>query len=160
MQTTIIIFLAAYLYLFVISGSVLTFLFSHQKKQLLSLALFTIPLAFLLSLLLTQVVYSPRPFLITHILPFIHSASDNGFPSDHTLLVATLGLIMFTRHKRSGLVLLVFSLCVGIGRVLAGVHHPIDILGSFAIAGLTTFLVTFFLKKIPQTTLTLRKSHP
>lgn len=141
MQTTVIIFLAKYLYLFVIGGIVLLFLFSDDKKQIALRALFTLPLAFLLSLVLTRIVQSPRPFLLDHTIPLIQSATDNGFPSDHTLLVATLAMILFFTHKRSSLIFLFLSLLVGIGRVLAGVHHPIDILGSFIIAVISSTLI-------------------
>ena len=147
MQTILIVFLAKYLYLFVIGGIVLLFLFSDYKKQIALRALFTLPLAFLLSLLFTRIVLSPRPFLLDHTVPLIQSATDNGFPSDHTLLVATLAMILFFAHKRISLMFLFLSLLVGIGRVLAGVHHPFDILGSFIIAVISSVLISKILSK-------------
>ena len=41
----------------------------------------------------------------------------------------------------TGVLLLVLAVLIGWARVAAHIHHPIDILGSFVIAGLSVMLV-------------------
>jgi undecaprenyl-diphosphatase len=89
---------------------------------------------FLLSLVGTRVVSSPRPFIVTGRPALIPSATDNGFPSDHTLLVATVAAVITLVDRRAGAVFWALALVVGVARVLAGVHHPIDVAGSVVIA--------------------------
>lgn len=61
------------------------------------------------------------------------SYMDNpGFPSDHTLLAFTLvfAVIIMTRWRKFGFIMLVLAIVVGIGRVLALVHTPLDVVGG------------------------------
>jgi undecaprenyl-diphosphatase len=75
-----------------------------------------------------------RPFVVAHTLPLIPHGVDNGFPSDHTVLCMTMAGVVALQHKWFGSVLIVLALLVGASRVLAGLHHPMDILGGIGIA--------------------------
>lgn len=87
-------------------------------------------------------IVSTRPYIAQNLMPLISASRDNGFPSDHTLLSATLALLVLTVRRPLGAVLLVLALCVGVCRVLALVHSPIDIVGSFGIALVSVFAAT------------------
>ncbi len=52
----------------------------------------------------------------------------------------TIASVIFTYNQKIGGLLIVLSLLVGISRVLAHVHHGIDIVGSVVIALMTTYL--------------------
>ncbi len=84
-------------------------------------------------------IYQPsleRPFEMQGVLPGASYLDNPGFPSDHMLFVAAITLAVWfeTRHKILTASLVVLSLTVGLGRVLALVHAPIDIIGGIVIA--------------------------
>ncbi len=104
----------------------------------------TFPLILLVSRIAGYYIYDPRPFVVKHIHPLIAHVADNGFPSDHALLTMAIASIIFTFNKKLGIVLFSIASIVGIARVLANIHHPIDIVGSATIAIVVTVIVLFF----------------
>jgi undecaprenyl-diphosphatase len=91
--------------------------------------------------------------VVGNFTPLIPHAPNNGFPSDHTLLVSAIAAICSFYSRRVGVILWVIALYVGISRVYVGVHHPVDIVGSAVIAVTVSLLVFFginFLKNNPS----------
>ena len=79
----------------------------------------------------------PRPFVVDpSIKPLFVHPGDNGFPSDHTALGATVALLVMTYRRSLGAVLLAASILVGATRVAAHVHHVQDIVAGVLIAAL------------------------
>ena len=78
--------------------------------------------------------YDQRPFVADHIAPLFAHAPDNGFPSDHTLASMFLAVCVLAYSRRWGVVLVAISLAIGVARMAAHLHRPIDILGAIAIA--------------------------
>ena len=79
----------------------------------------------------------PRPFVVDpSIKPLFAHPGDNGFPSDHTALAATVALLVMTYRKWFGAVLLAASILVGAARMAAHVHHGQDIVAGVLIAAL------------------------
>jgi undecaprenyl-diphosphatase len=150
----IIVFAASYLYLIVIVGAAGVFFLSDTavKWKLVKLALVVFPLCLLLARILGMVINSPRPFVVDHVIPLIHASSDNGFPSDHTLLAMAVAAIIFVYYRKIGSVFLLLAACVGVARVLAQVHHPLDVFGSTVIAfGVVAFSAQFVVNRfLPQ----------
>jgi undecaprenyl-diphosphatase len=138
MANSLIIFAASYLYLIVVVLALGAFwrLTGQEKLQVALIALVALPLAFVLAKLLGLVIISPRPSIADHIQPLIRVSTDNGFPSDHTLLAMAAAMLVFVFNRRMGALLLVLAAFVGAGRVLAGAHHPIDVIGSTVIAAI------------------------
>ncbi len=133
---SLIIFSARYLFVvpIIILGA---YFFIQRRPAQKRMALFAVPaglLAYALGLLAGFIYYDPRPFVSEHIIPLIRHAADNGFPSDHTLLAATLASVGTYWNKRIGLILWIFTILIAMARVYAGVHHAIDVLASMAIA--------------------------
>ncbi len=145
---TLIIFCANYLYLVVVAIAIVyTLLQSREKqKQILILAIIALPLAYIVAKIGGVLYYDPRPFVVGHFTPLIPHTPDNGFPSDHTLLTAAISSVFFVSSKRISIVLWALTLVVGIARVMAGIHHPVDIIGSIVIAGVITYGVHYFLR--------------
>ena len=73
-----------------------------------------------------------RPFQQMGIAPGAAYLDNPGFPSDHALFVTSILLAVWfeTRHRTISLILLILALLVGIGRVLALVHTPLDVIGG------------------------------
>jgi undecaprenyl-diphosphatase len=114
-------------------------------------------LALILSTIASHLYYDTRPFVTEHIAPIIAHAADNGFPSDHTLLTAFIGFTVLLYSRVVGSVLLLIALLIGIARVAAHIHHPIDIVGSFVIAALSVAIVQLVSRRwIPATATRMR----
>ncbi|WP_419188808.1 phosphatase PAP2 family protein [Enhydrobacter aerosaccus] len=73
---------------------------------------------------------------------------DNGFPSDHTLLLSALAALASCWNGRLSLLLWFIALLVGAARVYVGLHHPVDILGSILIAIGTVALVLLVIREV------------
>ena len=144
----LIILVAKYFFVVSILIAILSFFLADRKrkKDLFILALFTLPVALLIAKISGHFINDPRPFVVDHIKPLIAHAADNGFPSDHTLLTMTLAAIVFAYNKKFGIILFIIALLVGTARVLAHIHHPLDIFGATVIAIGTTGIV-FFIKE-------------
>lgn len=137
-------------YLFVVALGIAAvgfyFLSPSDRKKVALLALISLPVAFLLSRIAGWLYVNPRPFVVDHFTPLISHVADNGFPSDHTLLISVVAMLFWWSKKNISLLLWALALLVGISRVTVGVHHPIDIIGSMLISICTVVLVHIFLK--------------
>lgn len=94
--------------------------------------------AYLVAKLLTA-VYQPsgeRPFEILGVKPGASYLQNAGFPSDHALFSAFLTLAVWFETRRKWLTIILASLTVVVcvGRVLALVHTPLDVIGGVLVA--------------------------
>lgn len=85
----------------------------------------------------------PRPFVV---LPSIHPLISvphieyyQSFPSGHALFFFAFSMSIYFFNKKLGLWLLVISSIMGVARVFAGVHWPLDIIWG-ALIGMTVSL--------------------
>lgn len=117
---------------------------SEKKREMILFAIITLPIIYLASRIASLSYFNPRPFVVGNFVPLIEHAKNNGFPSDHTLLSAAVAMVVLFYNKKLGALLLILALLVGSARVLAGVHHWLDIVGSLAIAIAVSFLMYKF----------------
>jgi undecaprenyl-diphosphatase len=94
--------------------------------------------AYLFAKLLAS-IYQPsgeRPFEILGVAPGASYLNNPGFPSDHALFTTFLTLAVWfeTRRKGLGILLAVLTVMVCVGRVLALVHTPLDVIGGVVVA--------------------------
>lgn len=93
--------------------------------------------------------HGERPFVATGQAAKAAFLQNGGFPSDHALLVFTITFVVWasTKNVKVSIALLIMSILVGVGRVLALVHTPLDVLGGFVfalIAALLWYRQSFF----------------
>lgn len=84
-------------------------------------------------------IYQPaelRPFELLGVDPGAAYLNNPGFPSDHALFVTAIACAVWfeTRMKKVSIALAVLVLLICVGRVLALVHTPLDVIGGVAIA--------------------------
>lgn len=84
-------------------------------------------------------IYQPeaaRPFQQLGVTAGAAYLDNPGFPSDHTLfcMAITLAVWFGTKMKKTALFLLILTLVVALGRVLALVHTPLDVIGGIVLA--------------------------
>lgn len=154
---TLIIFTAKYLYAVIVLFALIffTMLRAEDKLKALYLAVISAILAVIITLLSSHFIYDPRPFVVDQVKPLIPHTADNGFPSDHTLVAALASMLIFVFNKKEGSLILILSIFVGVSRVLAEVHNPVDIIGSTVIALVSILSALTILKRIGYST-----NHP
>lgn len=82
-----------------------------------------------------SVAYQPsdlRPFELMNVAPGASYLNNPGFPSDHALFVWVLvvAIVYVYRNKWLAGVCAALALAVCVGRVLALVHTPVDVIGG------------------------------
>ncbi|HUC96039.1 MAG TPA: phosphatase PAP2 family protein [Candidatus Saccharimonadales bacterium] len=94
--------------------------------------------AYLLAKMIS-VVYQPsgeRPFEVLGTVAGASFLNNPGFPSDHALFVAAITCAVWfeTRQKVITIILIGLTIAVCVGRILALVHTPADVIGGIVIA--------------------------
>lgn len=82
----------------------------------------------------------PRPYEVLNFDPLFLSGNP-AFPSGHAAFLFALAFSVFLFNKKIGWLFIALSLLVGVGRILSGVHWPLDIVGGFLIAFFVFLLV-------------------
>ncbi len=144
-----IIFSAQYL-IFIIAFIVAIFVLKLeilQRKSLIKLLIVSSVIGLLLDKILNYFILSPRPFVVKGTAPSFAHLANNGFPSEHTLAAILIAAVVFVYNRKLGGILGMLGFLVGIARVLADVHNPVDILGGFAVAVVAVFLGQYFISQ-------------
>lgn len=92
--------------------------------------------------------FSPRPFeaLQNVNLLFEHNGGDS-FPSGHATFYSALAISFYFYHKYLAIIYIIGAFLIGLSRIIAGIHWPLDILAGYALGGLIGYLTYHFLKK-------------
>ncbi len=122
-----------------------------EKSEVLAPLIFLVSAwlaGWLINLSLALSVREPRPF-VTH--PEIKTLfkplmSWRSFPSDHSMAVFSIVYSAYIFNLPSAWALIPMALWVVWGRVYAGVHYPLDILGGATVAALGVSLAGLILK--------------
>jgi undecaprenyl-diphosphatase len=142
----IIIFCAKYLFVFVVLIFCWGWLQANRKTKInMAAAIVSAGIAaVILDKLAGKLYYDPRPFVTHHVTPLVAHAADNGFPSEHTLFTFTVATVLYFYRPKLSYLAFGLALLVGIGRVAAHVHSPIDIIGGIilgVLAGWTGYSI-------------------
>jgi membrane-associated phospholipid phosphatase len=118
-----------------------------QKWKEIVLVFFSGSIAWVIATVLKYIFHTSRPnVLLSDVYPLI-SKTDFSFPSGHATSFMALGVAIFLTHKKAGYVFMLLALLIGLARIVAGVHFPVDILGGFVLGVLVAFAVKFFYSK-------------
>lgn len=143
---TLIIFNAKYLiYILIVIAAVYIFIQDKQRRRnILIFTMITLPLSYVVAKIASLLYYDPLPFVTENFMPLIPQDAGNGFPSDHTLLSGAIAAAIFPFSKKTGAFFFILAIIIGFSRVLAGVHHTVDIIGSLFIVSLVSYLIYRF----------------
>ncbi len=138
----IVLFLASFLIWFLLVGLfVVWFSDGKIKKEQVLHALFAFALSWVIAEIIKTLFPTMRPFQIDGRLPLtLTFSSDGAFPSGHTAAAFGLAVTIWLHDKKIGILFLIGAITVGVARVLANVHYPIDILGG-ALVGIVVAIV-------------------
>lgn len=115
-----------------------------KKWKEICLVFFSGVLAWGIAFVLKILIHTYRPFIV---FPNVHSLfSETGyaFPSGHATFFSALAVSIFLSHKKAGYLFMLFAFLIGVARIIAGVHFPIDILGGFVLGS----TIAYFLKNV------------
>ena len=114
-MNTLVVFGAMYLFLMILIAALWVW-WQLPKERRLPFAVLAVGSG-VLALILAKVgghfIVSTRPYIAQNLTPLIAASRDNGFPSDHILLSATVALLVLTARRPLGAVLLILALFVG-----------------------------------------------
>lgn len=105
-------------------------------------------IAWLIAVWLKILVHSERPFVALSGVHALFVENDFAFPSGHATTAMALAVAVFFNNKRLGYVCMYVAVLIGIARVIAGVHFPIDIIGGFVLGALVSSIIQHGVKKI------------
>lgn len=119
-----------------------------QKTEVLIMGAITGIVSFILAKTGSAMFVDPRPFVSDGVTPLFAYTADNGFPSDHTLVGMIITMALLSVSRKWAVNLFVLTIIIGASRVFAGVHHPIDIVGSILFGSLGGVLAMYLTPKI------------
>ena len=79
---------------------------------------------------LNSLFFRPRPFTTHSVNLLLYHNTDSAFPSNAATLAFALSFAVLFYHRKVGLAMLALGTFLGLARVAAGVHYPLDILGG------------------------------
>lgn len=132
----IAIFAAQYLIFLIVFLGIAFFLHrpNQEKREIIIFSIITTLIVFIISKICRTAYFNPRPIINNQFLALIPHKTENGFPSIHTLISATIAMSVWHFNKKIGMLLLVLATIVGLARVFVGVHHYLDIFTSIIIS--------------------------
>ncbi len=83
--------------------------------------------------------YFPRPYIVAQHPTLVKAILNGSFPSVHTAMAMAISFVIFWHHKRLGVVLLIVSLLIGVGRIGVLVHSPLDVAGGIVLGYLAAW---------------------
>ena len=126
-------------------GADLRFLNLKQKWIEIVLVFFSGIVAWFLAYILKNVFMTSRPFLALPDVTPLWVESGFAFPSGHATFFMALGFAIYLTHKKIGYIFISFAILIGLARIIAGVHFPVDILGGFILGIIVAYLVKHLL---------------
>lgn len=150
---SLIIYGAKYLIFAIAIGVAAYAAFLPREQQVRAglMLLVALPLAWALARIAGMLFSHQQPFATGGFEPLIPHDIDNSFPSDHSALAMGLAGVTWFFNRNLGALLCGAAVVVGISRMLAGLHYPIDIFAGLAIGALAAHAghvaVFYFLRR-------------
>lgn len=115
-----------------------------MKGKSVAVIVFSTGLSYVLANVLKTIIKTDRPFVALQDVHTLISETGYAFPSGHSATIAGFAFAVFFKNKKLGLICFLVMLLIGVSRVIAGVHFPIDIIGGYALG----FIVAYFSKSL------------
>lgn len=143
MQDIITLYFASFFVYFLFLGLiVLWFIDGKIKKEQVVHALFACLFAWAIAALIKHFFPTLRPFIVNgREIDVLVRPIDAAFPSEHTTLAFALAVTVFMHDRKVGWFFLIGALTIGVARVAANVHYPVDIIGGAFLGTLVAVIV-------------------
>lgn len=101
-------------------------------------------ISFVLVSVIRHIFNSPRPYTVYDFNPIVKKDKiGDSMPSRHVFSVFVIGMAFFYINPALGIIIFVDGLLMCIGRVVAGVHFPKDVIVG-ALIGIISGIVGFY----------------
>ena len=147
----VIIFFAVYFPYLVIALAGIFLLFYRKSWREFFIVFISSGVAYVFSKVLKILIHMPRPFDAFSQVSSLIPETGYAFPSGHATFFMALAVAIFLLHKKVGYVFMFFAFLIGLSRITAGVHFPIDILGGFVLGTGVSYLVAYLAKNVYNT---------
>jgi len=121
----------------------------NKNWKMLFLSVFSV---FLSRVVITEIIrffyFVPRPFVNNNIVQIIFNETSGSFPSGHAAILFALAMAIYFFHKKWSILFFSGAILIGVARIIAGIHWPIDILGGAIIGILSAVLICKIWEKI------------
>lgn len=140
---TFVTFLASVLIWLMFFGLIVLWVIDGKiKKEVVVHAIFACLVAYAISELIKTFFPMLRPFQSSLSSPLTLTIPDDGtFPSSHSAVAFALSITILKHDRKVGILYLIMAGLVGIARIMAHVHYPLDIMAG-ALLGTVVSLLT------------------
>jgi undecaprenyl-diphosphatase len=131
----IFVFMGEYI-IFIMMGIFVLFfakkIWEDKKMEIKEVLLYfsTPVLAWVITHIIKWFFPADRPYVMENTIQLSQEFDPGSFPSGHTTLAFAMMLNIYIYNKKWGIVFIVLALGVSSGRVLVGLHFPLDILAG------------------------------
>lgn len=130
------------LYVFAIILLAMWFLGTTYMKKTVVYAAVSGAVALIINIIISKFYFEARPFVTyDNINVLVEHAADASFPSDHTTGAIALAVAIVLRHKKIGIIAVLFALLTGFSRIYVGNHYPFDVVAGIIIATIVAFII-------------------
>lgn len=113
------------------------------KKETVIHAVFSCLIAYAVTELIKTFIPTLRPFQFDGALPLTLTVpTDGAFPSSHSAVGFALAVTILKHDRKVGILYLTMAGLVGIARIVAHVHYPIDIMAGALIGTIISALTS------------------
>jgi len=149
----IIVFCALYLaYLIVVILLSLVFFSKSSKRErwmlLIVAGAASVIARFGVAELIRYFYHRPRPFFALPDVHVLFTDSAWSFPSGHATFFFALSTAVYLYNKKWGIWFFIATVLITVGRVIAGVHYPSDILGGALIGVVVAYVTVYFSRQL------------
>lgn len=116
-----------------------------KTKKMILQSLLSTGIALISGSIIAHFVIRDRPFVSLTVNKLIEHASDNSFPSDHTMVVFALAGTLILHRKWEGILWTIVAALVAISRVWCGIHYPGDVIIGAIIGLMSAWVVKTYL---------------
>jgi len=143
MDDIVIEFFATFVIWFLYAGLLFLWIKDGKvRREAVAHAIFAGVISWIIVFLIKRFFPTVRPFVLNHKeVDVLFRPADSAFPSSHTALAFGLAVTIFFHDKKVGVWYLLAALLIGIARVLANVHYPLDIFGGAAVGSFIAVMV-------------------
>lgn len=146
----IVIFAAEYLGWFVAAAFLAVLFFSlfsksEKLKIFLTAAVSVVLSRFIIAEIIRFLYCRPRPFM-AYAINHLAENTNCSFPSGHAAFFFALAMAVYFYNKKWGAWFFLAVILISLGRIIAGVHYPADILGGAVVGILSAYMVFYLIK--------------
>jgi undecaprenyl-diphosphatase len=128
-----------------IAAGILGLVLFGGRRGRITAALAVVILVFsdqIVNFVIKPLVGRDRPcFTLEHVRLLISQPHSRSFPSSHAANTAAMACLFCARHGKWGWPLAFLAFCIGLSRIVVGVHYPSDVAVGFLAGGLIAWAV-------------------